>query len=90
MFSADSAAKQFCIKVKGGGTFVFQGTPKENIQNNRENAFAGVYLFDLTLEKNEHKDKILVQFKGDRDESLNSKLDTYSPSNVLYLWPYFK
>jgi hypothetical protein len=84
MFSTDSVAEQFGIKVKGGGTFVLQDTPKENIQNDVEGASAGVYLFDLTLEKNfEHNGKVLVQFQGGRGKGLNSKLDTYSPPNAV-------
>jgi hypothetical protein len=82
MFSADSVAEQFGIKVKGGGTFVLQDTPKENIQNDVEGASAGVYLFDLTLEKNfEHNSKVLVQFQGGRGKGLNDKVQTYAVVN---------
>jgi hypothetical protein len=79
VFSADSVLEQFNIEVKGGGTFVIQDTPKENIHNDVEGASAGVYIFDLTLEKNfEHNGKVLVQFKGGRGKGLNRTLETYS------------
>jgi carbohydrate-selective porin OprB len=84
IFSADSVAEQLNIKVKGGGTFVIQDTPKENIHNDVEGASAGVYFFDLTLEKNfEHNGKALVQFKGGRGEGLNRTLETYSGVNAV-------
>ena len=83
-FSADSLAEQFGIKVKGGGTFVIQDSPKENIANDVEGASAGVYLFDLTLEKNfEHNGKVLVQFKGGRGKGLNDKVQTYAVVNAV-------
>jgi carbohydrate-selective porin OprB len=84
MFSADSVAEQFGLKVKCGGTFVLQDTPKENIQNDVEGASAGVYLFDLTLEKNfEHNGKVLVKFEGGRGKGLNDKVQTYAGVNAV-------
>jgi hypothetical protein len=83
-FSADSLAEQFGIKVKGGGTFVIQDSPKENIAKDVEGASAGVYLFDLTLEKDfEHNGKVLVQFKGGRGKGLNDKIETYAGVNAV-------
>jgi hypothetical protein len=83
-FSADSLAEQFGIKVKGGGTFVIQDSPKENITNDKEGSSAGVYLFDLILEKNfEHNGKVLVQFKGGRGKGLNDKVQTYAVVNAV-------
>jgi hypothetical protein len=84
VFSADSLAEQFGIKVKGGGTFVIQDSPKENIANDVEGASAAVYLFDLILEKNfEHNGKVLVQFKGGRGKGLNDKVQTYAVVNAV-------
>jgi hypothetical protein len=84
VFSADSLAEQFGIKFKGGITTVVQDSPKENITNDVEGASAGVYLVDLTLERNfEHNGKIVVQLKGGRGKGLNDKIETYAMVNAV-------
>jgi carbohydrate-selective porin OprB len=72
------------IKISGGGTFVFQGTPKDNVGKSEDGSNTAVYVFDLRLEKIlENNGKVVVRFKGGNGNGLSKNVKTYANVNAV-------
>jgi hypothetical protein len=78
------AAQGLNIKVSGGGTFVFQGTSKDNVGDPDDGLYTVVYVFDLKLEKTlENNAKVVACFKGGRGDGLSKNVYTYANVNAV-------
>jgi hypothetical protein len=78
------ASQALNIKISGGGTFVFQGTSKDNVGNPDDGLYTVVYVFDLKLEKFfENNGKIAACFKGGRGSGLSQNVCTYTNVNAV-------
>jgi hypothetical protein len=77
-------AQALNIKVSGGGTFVFQGTSKDNVGKPEDGSNTAVYVFDLRLEKIlENNGKVVVRFKGGKGYGLSQTVRTYANVNAV-------
>ncbi|MDR2436454.1 MAG: carbohydrate porin [Endomicrobium sp.] len=78
------AAHGLNIKVSVGGTFIFQGTSKDNVGEPDDGLYTAVYVFDLKLEKAlENNAKVVACFKGGRGDGLSQNVRTYANINAV-------
>jgi carbohydrate-selective porin OprB len=77
-------AQTINIEISGEGTFVFQGTPQDNVGKPKDGSNTEVYVFDLRLEKIlENNGKVVVRFKGGNGNGLSKNVKTYANANAV-------